>query len=324
MSGRDGLSFAYLLDGKGGGRPLGWDEIHRWKPEDGLLWVHLERDKPGSQKWLRGLPGMSKLTCQALLAEETRPRSAVTVDGVLAILRGVNLHPGSDPDDMVSIRTLVANERIITLSKREVIAIRHIRETVEASGGPCSSAEFLAQLCVRLIDRMGPVLEELNDEVDAMEEQILEAASHELRYRLSNLRRTTINLRRYLAPQREVMAHLQAEPVAWIDEIHRAQLREAADTLMRYVEDLDSARERAAVTHEELVGRISDQMSKTMYVLSLIAGIFLPLGLLTGLLGINVGGIPGTESKHAFLIVCGLLITIAVVQAWVFRKMKWF
>jgi zinc transporter len=64
-------------------------------------------------------------------------------------------------------------------------------------------------------------------------------------------------------------------------------------------------------------------MNKTMYVLSIVAGIFLPLGLLTGLLGVNVGGIPGTENQWAFAIFCGLLLVVAVVQVWLFKRKKW-
>ena len=64
-------------------------------------------------------------------------------------------------------------------------------------------------------------------------------------------------------------------------------------------------------------------MNKTMYVLSIVAGIFLPLGLLTGLLGINVGGIPGTEHPLAFMLVCVLLLIIAGGLVWLFKRMKW-
>jgi zinc transporter len=60
-----------------------------------------------------------------------------------------------------------------------------------------------------------------------------------------------------------------------------------------------------------------------MYLLSIVAAIFLPLGLLTGLLGINVGGIPGTESPYAFIVVCAGLIFIAFIQALIFRRMRW-
>ncbi len=98
------------------------------------------------------------------------------------------------------------------------------------------------------------------------------------------------------------------------------RLREISDRTTRYVEDLDSIRDRAAVTQEELNNRIAEQMNKTMYVLSLVAGIFLPLGLLTGLLGINVGGIPGTENKWAFTIFSILLLGIAAAQVWLFKR----
>ena len=69
--------------------------------------------------------------------------------------------------------------------------------------------------------------------------------------------------------------------------------------------------------------KLGAQMNKTMYLLSIVAAIFLPLGLLTGLLGINVGGIPGTESPYAFIVVCVGLIFIAFIQALIFRRMRW-
>ena len=105
--------------------------------------------------------------------------------------------------------------------------------------------------------------------------------------------------------------------------MNKARLRESADRVTRYVEDLDSARERAAVIRDELEGRLAEQMNKTMYVLSIVAAIFLPLGLLTGLLGINVGGIPGAENPLAFWEVCLLLVFVGVLQALLFWKMKW-
>jgi len=71
------------------------------------------------------------------------------------------------------------------------------------------------------------------------------------------------------------------------------------------------------------INRLSEQMNKAMYVLSIVAAIFLPLGLLTGLLGINVGGIPGTESPFAFAIVSLFLVVIAILLIWHFKRLKW-
>jgi zinc transporter len=64
-------------------------------------------------------------------------------------------------------------------------------------------------------------------------------------------------------------------------------------------------------------------MNKAMYVLSIVAAIFLPLSLLTGLLGINVGGIPGAENTRAFLFVTFFLVMIALLLIGLLRRLKW-
>ena len=96
-----------------------------------------------------------------------------------------------------------------------------------------------------------------------------------------------------------------------------------AERTARFVEDIDSARDRASITHEELNNKLSEQMNKAMYTLSIVAAIFLPLGLLTGLLGINVGGIPGTENMWAFPIVTVVLVALGIGLILWFKKIKW-
>jgi zinc transporter len=170
---------------------------------------------------------------------------------------------------------------------------------------------------------MGPVIEELEDRVDVLEDQVLEAQSAELRSQLADLRRENILLRRYLAPQREVLSRLAMSRFSWLDERQKAEMREVADRAIRYLEDLDAARERAAVTQEELSNRLTDQMNKNMYVLTVVASVLLPPSLITGLFGINVGGMPGIESTLGFLIVSLSIIAIAIVEVIVFRRLKW-
>ena len=108
--------------------------------------------------------------------------------------------------------------------------------------------------------------------------------------------------------------------MTWLDDASRSRLREAADRITRSIEDLDAARDRAAVTYEELGSRIAEEMNATMYRLTVVAAIFLPLGLLTGLLGINVGGIPGTDSPRAFAVVCVGLLLLGLAQWWWFKR----
>ena len=172
----------------------------------------------------------------------------------------------------------------------------------------------------RITDRMGDVVADRDDLVDELEDSVLSAQNRELRMRLSLVRRQAISLRRYISPQRDVLARLQHERIPGLSDAHRVHIREAAERTARFVEDLDAGHDRAAITQEELNNRLSEQMSRTMYILSLVAGIFLPLGLITGLLGINVGGIPGSEFKWAFIIVCVVLAVIAVIEYLLFKR----
>jgi zinc transporter len=148
--------------------------------------------------------------------------------------------------------------------------------------------------------------------------------SHQLRPLIAGIRRETIGLRRYLAPQRDALLRLVGEKLAWFDEMEHSRLREVTDRTTRYIEELDAARERAIIVQEELMSRLSEQMDHRMYVLSIVAALFLPLGFLTGLLGINVGGIPGSDNAQAFTIVSLGLLLLVLLQIVLFRNKKWF
>lgn len=320
---QEGLVFAYVLDGQGGGREAGWNELRDWRPESGFLWAHVDYSAAAVQQWLEEESGIDPLIVEALIAEETRPRSLTAHDGLLVILRGVNLNPGADPEDMVALRVWVESGRAVSMRRRRVMAVQDVEESIASCTGPTGPADLIVQLADRLVLRMGAVLSELDETVDTVEETLLESQPAELRGELAQARRQSIGLRRYLAPQRDALSRLQTERVSWMGEMDRAHLREITDRTTRYVEDLDSARDRAAVAHEELNARVAEQMNRRMYALSIVAGIFLPLSFLTGLLGINVGGIPGTDSPMAFSVVCALLVGVAGLQFWLFRSLRW-
>ena len=321
MTETDGLVCAYVLGGQD--REVDWSYVESWRSESGPLWVHLNRKAPDTRRWLESESGLDPITCEALLADETRPRTLSADDALLLILRGVNLNPGADPEDMVSVRLWADADRVITMRGQHVMAIEDIRESLAAGRGPTATGDFVAFLTARLVDRMSPVIDGLEERLDELEEDLLNEQSRELRTQLGQIRREAVALRRYLAPQRDVLSRLSRERLPWLTDMNRARLREDWDRTTRYVEDLDATRERAAVTQEEVAVRLQDRMNRTMYVLSLVAAIFLPLGLITGLLGINVGGIPGTESESAFIVVCALLVVIALVELGLFLSRKW-
>ena len=149
----DGLICAYVLDGKGGGRQLDWAAIRAWKPDDGLLWVHLDRTGAAGRRWLMSESGVDPVISDTLLQEEVRPRLLPIDESMLIILRGVNLNPGADPEDMVGIRIWIDGHRLITLRHRRLMAVNDIREEIVQGRGPKDLGEFLVSIARRLIER---------------------------------------------------------------------------------------------------------------------------------------------------------------------------
>lgn len=324
MSETDGLICAFHIDEHGASAPLDWSSLAQSSPpEGGWTWVHLDRNGDSARNWLRNNADLEENTVEALLAEESRPRCIVRKTGTLLILRGVNLNPHADPEDMISVRIWIQTNRIITVRRRKLMAMDQIRQNFAEGAGPKTPGEFVLALASGLVERMENVMDTFDGEVDALETEQLSGSVSELRNKLVTVRQTMIPLRRYLAPQRDALAHLIVAKTEWMDEWHRSRLYDVADQVTRFVEDLDSARERTSVIQDSMTNRTAERMNQIMMVLSIIAAIFLPLGFLTGLLGINVGGIPGAEDTNAFWIFAGGLVIIALLELALFKWLKW-
>ncbi len=312
----------YVLNGDRTGDEIEPGQHHQTEPDE-TIWLHIDLSDPAAQSWLENSAELEAATVSSLTAEETRPRSFKGKNGLMVILRGVNLNPGHDPEDMVSIRLWVESKRVISVSRRSIVSLDDIVEDLSSGDGPKNSGEFLTQLVDKLANRIGDFVNTLDDELSHVEENIEQMEATEIRHSLGSFRRQIATVRRYLAPQRDALDRLNHIDTSLLSERERMRLREESDRVSRYLEDLDLARERAVVLQEAFLSQIAQQQNSRMYVLSIVTAIFLPLGFITGLLGINVGGLPGVESQIAFWVVVLLLIGLAVSIVIGFKKMRW-
>lgn len=329
MANSDSLICAYRLDGTGGGTAVDWHEISSGAPIQHSIWVHFDAAGEQTETWLREHGDLSSFVIDGLLADDTRPRCERYEDGVMLILRGVNMNPGAEPEDMISIRIWIDEHIVISTRLRPLMAVKDIQSQLESGKGPVSTGHLVARLAASLSDRMGPVIEGLSDQTADIENKLIDSNNdvksdmREVRRQLIDIRRTAITLRRFIAPQREALQYLSQLEEPWLDERVHGRLREAVDRVFRIVENLDEVRERSMVVQDELMNRISHRMERTMYALTVVATIMLPLGFLTGLLGINVGGMPGADTDWAFWAVCAMLAAISIVEIWLFKKLRW-
>lgn len=308
------IAFRIGLDGKGGCT----DDADR----AAIRWTHYRIDDEGHTHLLINDRRLAERIAEAMTTENARPRATLFEDGLLVVLRGINCNTGSVPEDMVSMRAWVDGERVVTVSPRRVFAVEDVHQELRRGDGPTTAIEVFTRIATALVERMRPVVDGLEEAVDALHEGMLNNGPEEIQRPLSDLRHMTARLRRHMAPQRDALRQLLKMKSDFLSADDLAELSNAADNQSRYVEDADSVRERATVLQDELNNTVANEMNRNMYLMSIIAAVFLPLGLLTGLLGINVGGMPGTNSPIAFWSVCGLMGLIALAEVWYFRRRR--
>ena len=289
-------------------------------PKDGYLWLHFDLNDPEFEPWaLRSLP---LTAARALTQSETRPRCDRLDNGLIMNLRGVNLNPGANPDDMVSIRLWAIDGLIISARMRKIWAVDAIRQQVEAGNGPQSIASFLAELAYGLTKRIENVSLELVENTDEFEEQSF-AASRELPADLAAARQSAIKLRRFVRPQTEAIVELSDGHVWPLDTKIAGMLKETANHALRTIEELDATVDRLRAIQDHLEVQQSSALGRNSYVLSIVAAIFLPLGFQTGLFGVNIGGMPGTEAVLAFWLLTSVSVVIGIALFLIFKFSKW-
>ncbi|MEN3976532.1 CorA family divalent cation transporter [Emcibacter sp. SYSU 3D8] len=319
MLDRVGLISAYRFDGQGRARLVDWDDLTAAGQGSGFVWIHLQQNAAYTRQWLTRESGLDPVVVEGLLARQSRPRCTEFVNGLMLDLRGINLDPTCE-EEMTPLHVWIEARRLITVRLYRIKATRDIREQLAAGHVPTSIGGLLARLTHRLIERVEPAITAIDDDMDMLEHDMVEDRSAATRARLNGLRRRAVALHRYVAPQQMALARLAGQRVLDIDVQTRGRLSDVADDASRSVADLDAIRERGKLIHEEMEARVNDRMQANMYLLSMVSVVFLPLTLLTGLLGINVAGIPSAESPKAFWSVCLILLGLGIAEIWYLRR----
>ncbi|MBX7536052.1 zinc transporter ZntB [Qipengyuania sp. GH1] len=319
------LLFGRVLDGQGGARPIGWEEAQNWQPAapGEVLWVHLCRNRPGVQQWLENELHVPEPTAELLTSDQTRPRAFVEGETLVGTLRGINFNPGAEPEDMISMQLWCDGNRLVTLRRHPLQTPREIVAMLDRGIGPPDAGATITLLAELLITRMSQAIVDMNQVLDDLEDDDPDEHAEEMLKRISTIRRNCLGLKRHMAPQHEALEQISRDAPYWFEDHDRREIAESIARLRRYLDDIDISKESAVVLQDELRARSLASSEHATYMLTIVAGIFLPLSFLTGLLGINVGGMPGMDDPDAFwgvVALCGFLFIALIV---VFRRLRW-
>lgn len=288
-----------------------------------LVWVHLADNDDESQAWLTTQAGLTDYVVEALTATETRPRCDQIADGALLNLRGRSTEEMVMSDPLASVRIWAVAGRVFSVTRRPLTALDIVVASVE-TGLIRDPGDLIAEFAAAITADLDPEVADLGDALDDCEAELDADRVFQLRREVTKVRVKAIGYRRFLFPQRSALEKLAALPIGWLQDDDRLHLTAAADRAARMAEELESIRERAALMHEALTDLRAEQIDQRSLVISVVAMIFLPLTFLTGLLGMNVAGIPYAHEPWAFDGVVWVCVATAVAISTYFIRRSWF
>lgn len=271
-----------------------------------LVWIHLCVNDAEAKAWLAeaGLPGYA---IEALTAEETRPRCVAMGDGALVNLRGLSSR--DEDDELASVRIFASAGQVYSVTRRPLDALEVVKTDV-AGGKIADPGDLIAAFAAAITEQLDPVVAELGDTLDDCETKLDNQGAFEMRRIVNHVRIAAVRYRRFLFPQNAALERLAALPAEWLQDDDRLHLSAAADRAARMAEEVESIRERAGLMHETLTDLRSELIDQRGLVIAIAAMVFLPLTFVTGLLGMNVEGIPYAREPWAFDAVVGVCVVL--------------
>jgi zinc transporter len=312
--------FAYVVHGGKAKKTTLREALHE---EADLSWTHLTTNDERAKAWLGGEAQLGSIVLDALTAAETRPRCDAVGDGAVINLRGLSSEALAKSDPLASIRIYAQGRHVYSMTRKPLNALDPVRTQVE-TGAIMDPGDLIAAIAQAITEELDPVVADLGDSLDECEEQIASKQVFELRRSVNRARTQAIGYRRFINPQRAALERLATLPIEWLRDDDRLHLNAAADRAARMAEELESIRERAALMHETLTDLRAEQIDQRSLVIAVVAMVFLPLTFLTGLLGMNVEGIPFAHAPWAFWGVVGVCVVMAVGIAAYFMRRHWF
>lgn len=290
------------------------------------LWVDLNEPTPDETRILTDVFAFHDLAIEDALSEIHHPKVESYGTYLYLILHGIDFRESEhcfktqDVDFFLGEQFLVTVHPGIsrTLTKMHEVCARNERALGE---GP---AALLHRIIDAMVDHYRPEVDRLSDRLDALEEEIFDRPDARLAKQILNFKSDVSSLRRVVLPQRDAVARLARREFPFISESLAYRFRDVHDHLVRLVDEAMFFQDRVTSLLDAHLSQVSNQLNNVMKVLTIIATIFMPLTVLTGLWGMNVPlpQLPGGEHAQ-FWWVWGLMVALGAGMLGYFRLKRW-
>jgi zinc transporter len=265
-----------------------------------FFWLHFSLSNVATESWLRRHLTLPEAFYESLHGEVGSTRLEADADTLVAVLHDVLFDFKFDASAVAIASLCIAPRVLVSARLRPLRSVDQLRAAVRD------------QVSV-LVD----ILRQATQRVDHIEDRLLANRISASRAELGSLRRVLVRLQRLLAPEPAALFRLLNQPPGWIAKEDRQDLQQSAEEFAAAVSDAVALVERVKLIQEELVALVNEQTNRTLFVLTIVTVLALPINLVAGLFGMNVGGMPLADHRHGFLIVVAILLLVTVLLAYV-------
>jgi len=267
------------------------------------------------------------LAVQAAERFGQRPRIDDYSDFIYLVARG------ADPErkGKAEVHCFWTDRYVVTVHRGDCPALTHVHERLERHPvSQVASPQIVIVYLVigALVDSFFPYLSDFDDRIDTLEDDILKAPTEAQLGELFDMKRALMEMRKVIAPQRDMMASINAgvtDVPGMTDEATR-YFRDLYDHLIRLADLVDSYRDLLSSVLDTHLSTVSNRLNVVMKQLTIIATIFLPLSFLTGFFGQNFAYLVRVRLSPTWsFYVLGIGLELATVIGLVvlFRKRGW-
>jgi len=288
-----------------------------------FLWLHFSLSNAASEPWLRRYLTLPDAFYESLQSDIDATHLEQDGDALVARVHDVLFDFTFDVP--VATTTLCVKPRVLVSAHiRPWRSIDQLRAAVQGGQVFHSAIEILARLLRDQANVLVDIVRKAKKRVGPMEEQLLAEHVSVSRSELGTLRRMLVRLQRLLAPEPAAFFRLLSRPPDWISQDELQNLQQAAEKFSTAISDTAALVERVKQLQEELAALVSEQTNRTLFVLTMVTVLALPINLVAGLFGMNVGGIPLNQYPYGFFLVLGpLLILTAFLAYWTLGRRRY-
>ena len=266
------------------------------------------------------------LVLEDILSPNQRPKLEDYGNYIFLVLKKLSWNQEQEDFEYEQISLILGENYVISFQERDTNLFNPIYERIQVPKGKVRvmGADYLYYVLIDIIiDDYFVVIEKVGEDIENIEDILIKNPEPETLQLIYRLKRSSIELRKSIWPIREVISKLQREQSNLIGDELQIYLRDIYDHIFRISDLLENYRDIIFGMLDMYLSSVSNKMNDIMKVLTIISTIFIPLSFLAGFYGMNFLYMPELKDPSAYPILIMIMVSVALVMLYFFKRKKW-